>query len=74
MQFRTKGSTKKLNIRPPQAKCIRTDRHTDSQKQGDHWQSGQTQKLRHGCMKRRGQKKSEGSERSGDFERKEKRV
>lgn len=39
MQFRTKGSTKKPNIRPPQAKCIRTDRHTDSQKQGDHWQS-----------------------------------
>lgn len=59
MQFRTKGSTKKPNIRPPQAKCIRTDRRTDSQKQGDHWQSerggvGETQKLRHSCMKRRG--------------------
>lgn len=74
VQFRTKGSTKKQNIRPPQAKCIRTDRHTDSQKQGDHWQSGKTQKLRHSCMKRGEQKKGEESERNIDFERKEKRV
>lgn len=42
---KTKGSTRKLIIRPPQAKCIRTDRHTDSQKQGNHWQSGETQKV-----------------------------
>jgi len=28
------------------AKCIRTDRRTDSQKQGDHWQSGETQKTK----------------------------
>jgi len=53
VQFRTKELTKKtkLIIRPPQAKCIRTDRHTDSQKQGDHWLSGETQKLRHDCTR-----------------------
>lgn len=65
------GVNKKLNIGLPQAKCIRTDRHTDSQKQGDHWQSGEIQKLRHSCMKKREQKKRKESERNTDFERKE---
>lgn len=41
---------------------VHKDRHTqtDSQKQGDYWQSGRTQKLRHGCMKRKKQKISKG--------------
>lgn len=60
-------------IRPPQAKCIRTDRHTDSQKQGDHWQSGDTE-IKTRLYERRNRRRMKSRRGIEIFKEKRKRV